>query len=93
MNKNELTKYVFSQVYLDLTSKGYSEAGHVAEEVFSNIQSDDDKDGHGVELNWYSNYNILIIQELTRKVNAVHLLLFIQKKSLNPELLPLFLII
>ena len=40
-------------MYLDLALKGYAEAGQIAEDVFSNIKSDDDTDGHGVELNWY----------------------------------------
>jgi hypothetical protein len=35
-----------------LTSKGYSEAGQIAEEIISNFQPSDDMDGSVVELKW-----------------------------------------
>ncbi|PSN31006.1 hypothetical protein C0J52_20465 [Blattella germanica] len=45
--------HLLYMVYLDFTTKGYAEAGQVAEEVFSNLHAHDDADGHGVELNCY----------------------------------------
>ncbi|KAJ4430902.1 hypothetical protein ANN_19494 [Periplaneta americana] len=43
--------HLLDKVYLELTSKEYSESGHIAEEIISNFKPGEDTDGSQVELN------------------------------------------
>ncbi|XP_069679391.1 phosphatidylcholine translocator ABCB4-like isoform X2 [Periplaneta americana] len=45
--------HLLDKVYLELTSKEYSESGHIAEEIISNFKPGEDTDGSQVELNCY----------------------------------------